>query len=314
MLERRRQDQRLAEMVGLLVDREAGAHRGELEEHAARLAEVDRAEPEAVDDAARRLPGAADGIEPGVLLVHVRGEGDVVDGAGAGDSGTGGRRRVVGEVAAAHRAAHLPGIGRRSGTKPSVSSSRRRLASGSAANARTLSKPCSATLGRNVGMVGDEGSVGRRDDGELETETLRVVEPEPPLGAAGRDPLRGEPRLPEVERLVGGDAEGDRVHHPGAGAPAARARVLEERDVGAGAALLVGVEEVVDGGVVLVDGLLDHAQAEHPRVEVDVARRVAGDAGHVVDAFEAHCDLLVAVGGAGRRTSSVQGYLREQEK
>ena len=37
-----------------------------------------------------------------------------------------------------------------------------------------------------------------------------------------------------------------------------------------GAALLVGVEEVVDGRVVLVDRLLDQAQTEHAGVEVDV--------------------------------------------
>ena len=53
-------------------------------------------------------PGAADGVEPGLLLVHVRGQGDVVDRPGAGDPGAGGRRRVVGVVAAADRSARLP--------------------------------------------------------------------------------------------------------------------------------------------------------------------------------------------------------------
>ena len=66
----------------------------------------------------------------------------------------------------------------------------------------------------------------------------------------------------------------------------ARARILEERDVGARAALLVGVEEVVDGRVVLVDRLLDEPQTEHAGVEVDVPGRVAGDQGDVVDPFE----------------------------
>ena len=146
-------------------------------------------------------------------------------------------------------------------------------------------------------MMRDERSVGRRDDGELEPEALGVVEAEPSRRCAASRSPRRRAGLPEVERLVGGDAEGDRVHHAGAGPATAGARVLEERDVGAGAALLVRVEEVVDGRVVLVDGLLDHAQAEHARVEVDVAGGIAGDAGHVVDSFETHCDLLVAVAG-----------------
>ncbi len=78
---------------------------------------------------------------------------------------------------------------------------------------------------------------------------------------------------------------------PVAGAAAPGARVLEERDVGARAAQLVGVEEVVDGRVVLVDRLLDHPQPEDAGVEVDVAGCVAGDARDVVDAFEAHRSL-----------------------
>ena len=78
------------------------------------------------------------------------------------------------------------------------------------------------------------------------------------------------------------------MHHPVAGAPGRRAGVLEEGDVGAGAAALVGVEEVVDGRVVLVHGLLDEPQPERAGVELDVRRRVAGDARDVVDALELH--------------------------
>jgi hypothetical protein len=51
---------------------------------------------------------------------------------------------------------------------------------------------------------------------------------------------------------------------------------------------LVAVVEVVDVGSVEVDRLLDHPQPEQPRVEVDVARGVAGDRGDVVDALELH--------------------------
>jgi hypothetical protein len=67
-----------------------------------------------------------------------------------------------------------------------------------------------------------------------------------------------------------------------------RARVLEERQLGARVALLVGEEEVVDGRVVLVDRLGHQAQAQHAGVEVDVAGGVAGDRRDVVDAVEPH--------------------------
>ena len=95
-----------------------------------------------------------------------------------------------------------------------------------------------------------------------------------------------ESRLPEVERLLRADAPLHRVHHPRAGSTAPNARVLEERDVAARRSVLVRVEEVVDGRVVLVDRLLHEPQAEDARVEVDVSRRVARDARHVVDAVE----------------------------
>ena len=57
VLEERRQDQLLAQVLGVLVDAEAGAEGRDLEQHAARLAEVDRPKPEPVDHrrrAARR--------------------------------------------------------------------------------------------------------------------------------------------------------------------------------------------------------------------------------------------------------------------
>src|SRR5882672_8263036 len=48
-LEPGRQHQRFAKMRGVLVDREPRAVGSELEEHPARLLEVDRLEPEAID-------------------------------------------------------------------------------------------------------------------------------------------------------------------------------------------------------------------------------------------------------------------------
>jgi hypothetical protein len=51
---------------------------------------------------------------------------------------------------------------------------------------------------------------------------------------------------------------------------------------------------VIDAGLVLVDGLLDHPQAHRVGIEVDVGLRVAGDGGDVVDAFELHLFLPFA--------------------
>ena len=127
---------------GILVDGEARAERRELEEDAARLAEVDGAEPEAVDDRRRVRAGGCDPRVPCVLLVHLRRPRDVVHRPCAAQPALG-RRLVVGVEAAARRAARLPRVRRPTETNPSVSSSSPRLGSGSA-NARTASNPCSA--------------------------------------------------------------------------------------------------------------------------------------------------------------------------
>jgi hypothetical protein len=58
----------------------------------------------------------------------------------------------------------------------------------------------------------------------------------------------------------------------------------EERHDAARVADVIAEVEVVGLGIVEVDGTLDEAQAEHPDVEVEVALRVAGDRGDVMDA------------------------------
>src|SRR4051794_31387766 len=108
MLECRRQDQRLTQVLAVLVDREAGPHRRDLEQHPARLPEVDRAEPEPVDDPARMRSGGADARQPVLLLVHVRGPCDAMYGARTGDAGPRRRRRIKRVATAAHGAARLP--------------------------------------------------------------------------------------------------------------------------------------------------------------------------------------------------------------
>ncbi len=61
----------------------------------------------------------------------------------------------------------------------------------------------------------------------------------------------------------------------------------EEGQDGAGAAGLVAVIEVIGAGIVEVDGLLDEAQAEIPRVEAEIADGIAGDRSDMVQSR--HC-------------------------
>ena len=141
-------------------------------------------------------------------------------------------------------------------------------------------------LGGDLGMLGDERCVLDRRDGEVVAQPLGVLEGDTRLVAREHVGLRSEPLEPEVERVVRGQSPADGVHHPRPRPPAPDARVLEERDVAARSPRLVGVEEVVNGRVVLVHRLLHEPEAENPRVEVDVPRSVRGDARHVVNAVD----------------------------
>ena len=176
-----------------------GPERRDLEEDAARLAEVDRAEPEPVDHAAR-LPAGASHPRRARRPAR-RCSRRTRRGAPSRPRGLRLRKRerVVGVVAPPDGPANLPRAvtARDEAERPFEEA---RLASGSSANARTPSKPCSACSARNLGVTCDERGIRRRGDDELETEPLRVVEAEPALVAPGRDRLGAEPGLPEVER------------------------------------------------------------------------------------------------------------------
>ena len=78
-----RQAQRLADVLRILVDGEAGRERRDLEQDAARDAEVDRLEVVAVADVGDVATGAADALLPGEVVLVARGPGDVVDAARA---------------------------------------------------------------------------------------------------------------------------------------------------------------------------------------------------------------------------------------
>ncbi len=97
----------------------------------------------------------------------------------------------------------------------------------------------------------------------------------------GRQALR-----PELERLPRTNPKRDPVDHSRPSPPAREAGIFKKRKVGARAAVLVRVEEVIDRRIVLVDGLLDQAQTHHACVEENVARRVGRDRADVVDAVE----------------------------
>ncbi len=137
-------------------------------------------------------------------------------------------------------------------------------------------------------MLGDQRLVLDRRDDKLVLEALGVAEAKGAIDPLGIGPRCGQALFPEVERLVGCDAPDDAVDHSLARAALRGVRELEEGHVGARAALLVGVEEVVDARLVLVHGLLDHAEAEGAGVEVDVLLRVGRDRCDVVDSVELH--------------------------
>ena len=206
---------------------------------------------------------------------------------GPRDSGARFRRRVVGVEAAALLAAELPG-GVARGTEAQHLFEQRAARLRAGREGADAVEALEGDVGRDLGVARHERLVGRLRDHELEAEAFGVVEAETGSLAGGPSPVLPEPRLPEVERLLRGDPERDSVHHPGARPSAARTGVLEERDVRARAALLVGVEQVIDGRVVLVDRFLHEPEPEHAGVERDVARRVARDARHVVNPLELH--------------------------
>src|SRR5215204_1036344 len=140
-----------------------------------------------------------------------------------------------------------------------------------------------------LGVPRDERRVAGVVGDELEREALGVAEGQRAVAAPAADAP-----LPEVERLLARDPEHDPVDLPVPRAAPCRAGILEEGDVGPGRTGLVRVEQVVDGRIVLVDGLLDEPQSERAGVELDVLRRVAGDARDVMDAMELHAVILPA--------------------
>ena len=107
------------------------------------------------------------------------------------------------------------------------------------------------------------------------------------LGAVFLEPL--SPELEAFRRHF--EPDFDRQAMPGARRRHLRPR--EKRQIGAWMAFLIGVEEVIGAGVVLVDALLDQPHAEHAAVEVEVLLRGPGDGGDVMKSVDgAHVLIL----------------------
>ena len=279
-----------AQVVGVLVDREARAGGGQLEQHPARLAEVDAQEVLAVDDGRGALSGLDQARAPGLVLVVAIAPGDVVDGAGALEAGRG-RRVVVAVVrSTASRQLVLAGGGQ---LEPhDLGQDLVLLVAVSSVRADAV-EALEGKLGRDVVRVGGQRLVLGVHDRKLEIEPFGVVEPDRIVAPFDFDALGGEALGPEGERVGAGHAPAQPVDHPGPGAPRGRVGEFEEGQDRPGRAALVAEVQVVDVRGVEVDRLLDQAHAEHARVEVHVAGRVGGDAGDVVDPVQLHSPLPV---------------------
>src|SRR5207245_2254988 len=260
--------------------------------------EVDRAEVEAVDHGRWVAAPFNDAVAPGDVVLHGRRPSDVVDRARPTQTARLGCG-VIGVERAARIAARLVGV-----LASALEAERfgQELMAGAAAALKGThaGEALEGELVRNLGMVRHERRIlGRRGD-ELETKALRVIEAEAVTLDRALEPRRGEAQRPELERLIGAHAKTDAVDHPRARAALSQAWILEEGEVGAGASFLVGVEEVVDGGVVLVNRLLDQAHAHDAGVEEQVLRGVGRDRAYVVDAVQwFHVSLVSYPAGPG---------------
>ena len=236
-----------------VVHREAGAVVGDLEQHAAGLAEVDRVEVVAVDQPAStgrrasRRRSTHFGCSVDAWFPRPRG---------------GRCRRLV----PASRRADL--VGDRQPPRRSPRSSQHPAPAGTALI--TSSSTRAAALG--VAVVGADAL-------EPVAGPAPAGSPDAPRSAAhrrwttisscsspsGSAKISTSPSRPDSTRTSASRcsqksmASGDATRHttrctiPCAGPAAGGAGVLEEGDVGAGVSVLVGVEQVVDGGIVLVD-------------------------------------------------------------
>ena len=191
-----------AELLERHVDREARAVVGDLEEDAARLAEVDRVEVVAVDDRRGVHAGALDALEPLRVLGDRRAQRDVVDRARALQPALVRRRVEAIARRGARRAAPSASVAGRLGAEQALEQRAGRV--GVEAVRADGVEALERVLRGDLGMLGRQRLVGGRVDGELVTEALGVGEAQDVAVALGRDALGAETLLPEVDRLRAG--------------------------------------------------------------------------------------------------------------
>ena len=143
-----------------------------------------------------------------------------------------GRRRCSSRRAARHGPRTCVAVGLAARIRASRSSSALAAVGVDRVGARPRGSPGAPARPGSRDGCAISGSSRRLHDEQLVLEALEVREAQ----RVARSRLRRsrasrEPLLPEVERLGARDAPDDPVDHAGAGAPARRARVLEERDV-----------------------------------------------------------------------------------
>ena len=294
-LEPWRQHERLAQVLAILVDRETGAVRRQLEEHAARLLEVDRLEPESIDDGRRLRPAGLDlRAHRELMQVVVHAPREMMNAADAPRAAA-----FVGRLADVHD----PGAVGETVARPSVlfgdalEAEHRRQELG---GRRQAPFPDLRAVQASHLTFGLDGAVlPRREFLPLRTRWFHEREPQPVriderqhaiaearFGRTDAGLVLLEPLSPEVE-AAGRHFERDFHRQPVSDAGRRHLSPREEREVGAGRSFRVRVEQVIGAGIVLVDALLDEPHPEHAAVEVEVLLRGTGDRRDVVQPVDA---------------------------
>ncbi len=190
------------------------------------------------------------------------------------------------------------------------------VGAGSRSTTRAPCRPRILALGRHrAGLPRSEAAAdgGRRLD-QRDAQAVRIDDrqdalAEPRLDGGDGGAVAGQPRGPPVQ---GARRYGER-HLGGESVSVAGGRHVgprEERQIGAGVALGVRVEEVERAGIVLVDAALDEAHAEDAGVEVEVLLGRPGDRRHVMQTVDrAHTRQAIRSGSrSGSRCSSRSGF------
>ncbi|MNI34839.1 hypothetical protein D3C73_888410 [compost metagenome] len=255
-------------MRGILVTVEARLVRGNLEQHAARRAEVDRPEIVAIDHRGYLIAGIHQRFSDFELLFAViDGKGDVMDGAstltGKWRFRQGNQIDRIGAIAAGDDKAS--DITFRFGTLIAHEADqffrRRRVMQIETCSGKTADR---RVVGNTLRQPGLAVVIGRFD--QCQRIAIRPHEPQPVgtedgIGFKPADALCSKAVLPKLQPALGDRELGFADF---ADARAAKHHVLEG-EIGhdrAGRTVFVTVIEVVDAGIVEIDGLLDPAQAE----------------------------------------------------